>query len=465
MAESPVTSASSYPSIKPISAEHISARLERLPMTKYQWRLFAIIATAWMFDSMDLAALTFILGPISSEFDLSATSAGALASVSFGGMIIGASVAGVLGDRFGRRPVFTTSMLIWGIGSLGAGLSGDVTVLLVCRFLIGLGMGAEFPVAQAMLTEFVPAKSRGKYLGWLEGFWPIGFIISGVLALVIVPVFGWRSIFFVMAGCSLFALVIRRGVPESPRWYASAGRLDEAERTLAKIELSVEHASGRVLPPPVPVVDSSSVSGASKMPLFALFSREYRLRTIMMWLVWFCTLLGYYGITTWMGKLLFDAGMTTSKSIGFVVLMALWGIPGFLVVSVLLERIGRKPVIAGVILMSAAASYLYGGASSATELLIMGSIMQFFFFGMWSALYAYTPEVFPNRARATGCGTSSAIGRIGALVGPLIIPVVLQAYGAGIAFTVAAAFFVLGGIIVLVLGPETKNRVLEDVSG
>jgi putative MFS transporter len=464
MAELPTAPGRSDEAPTPIDSAQISARIERLPMTKHQWRLFVIIATAWMFDSMDLAALTFILGPISTEFGLSAASAGALASVSFAGMIVGASVAGVLGDRFGRRPVFTTSMLIWGLGSLGAALSWDLTFLLICRFFIGLGMGAEFPVAQAMLTEFVPAKNRGRLLGWLEGFWPIGFIVCGVLALVIVPVFGWRSIFFVMAACSLFALIIRRGLPESPRWYAAMGRIDEAEQTLTKFETSVAQASGRPLPPPNPTA-AASAGITGKLPILELFGPTYRRRTVMMWLVWFCTLLGYYGITTWMGKLLADAGMTTAKSIGFVVLMALWGVPGFLLASVLLERIGRKPVIAGFIFMSAAAAYVYGGASTTTELLVTGSIMQFFFFGMWSALYAYTPEVFPNRARATGCGTASAMGRLGALIGPLVVPLVLQAYGAEAAFATAAVFFLLGGVIVLVLGPETKNKVLEDVSG
>lgn len=464
MAELPAPPDQSDTSPTPITSAQISARLERLPMTRHQWWMFTIIATAWLFDSMDLAALTFILGPISEEFNLNPATAGALASVSFAGMIFGASFAGALGDRFGRRPVFTTSMIVWGLGSLGAALAQDVSFLIACRFVIGLGMGAEFPVAQAMLTEFVPSRSRGRLLGWLEGFWPIGFILCGVLALFIVPTFGWRSIFFVLAGCSLFALVIRRGIPESPRWCATANRMDEAESILTEFESKVERASGRPLPPVDPNVGASSSSSA-RMAVLELFSPTYRRRTVMMWLVWFCTLLGYYGITTWMGKLLADSGMTTAKSIELVVLTALWGIPGFLLASFLLERIGRKPTIAGFILMSAAAAYMYGGASTTTELLVIGSIMQFFFFGMWSALYAYTPEVFPNQARATGCGTASAMGRVGALIGPLLVPFVLQKFGAEAAFAAAALFFLLGGLIVLVLGPETRNKVLEDVSG
>src|SRR5690606_30592383 len=324
--------------------------------------------------------------------------------------------------------------------------------------------GAEFPVAQAMLSEFVPARSRGRLLGWLEGFWPVGFIVCGVLAFVVVPVFGWRTVFFIMAACSVFALVVRRGLPESVRWYAAAGQMADAEETLRRLESAVAAAGGGPLPPPDPTV-AAVAAPPGKAPIRALLDSAYRRRTAMMWSVWFCTLLGYYGITTWMGKLLADSGMTVAQSIGYVVLMALWGIPGFLVASALLERIGRKPVIAGTILASAVAAYVYGGATTTIELLVAGSVMQFFFFGMWSALYAYTPEVFPNRARATGCGTSSAMGRVGALVGPLLIPLVLQNYGAGAAFATAAVSFLLGGVIVLAFGPETKNKVLEDISG
>lgn len=446
---------------KSLTSAEVAARLERLPMTSYQWWLFVIIATAWLFDSMDLAALTFILAPISSDFNLSGTMAGALATVSFGGMIVGASFAGVLGDRFGRRPVFTTSMIVWGVGSLVAALSWDLSSLLVARLLIGLGMGAEFPVAQAMLSEFVPARNRGKFLGWLEGFWPIGFIVCGALALFMVPSIGWRSIFYVLTACSVFALIIRWRLPESPRWFVSVGRLSDAERTLRKVEAKVQRASGRPLPPVLTDIDDDAAE--SERSLRSLFSSTYRKRTVMMWLVWFCTLLGYYGITTWMGKLLADSGMSIANSIEYVVLMALWGIPGFLLASWLLDKIGRKPVISGFIFISAIAAYVYSGATSPAEVLITGSIMQFFFFGMWSALYAYTPEVFPSRARATGCGTSSAFGRAGAMIGPLILPLVMNAAGVGTAFIVVGCFFVLGGVLVLVLGPETRNKVLEEV--
>ncbi|MQA05202.1 MAG: MFS transporter [Streptosporangiales bacterium] len=444
------------------AARDLTGRLERLPLTRYQKRLFVIIATAWLFDSMDLAALTFVLAPISSEFALTAWQAGMLASGSFVGMAVGASTAGALADRFGRRPVFTTSMLCWGLASFIAAFSWDFTSLLICRFFIGFGMGAEFPVAQSLLAEFVPSKVRGRYLGYLEGFWPLGFITCGAVSLVLVPTLGWRSLYVLLGVLSLYALYLRRSIPESVRWYVVKGRHGDASRTLDEIEEKVATAYGQPLPPVEDVPASAEASG--RAPVMELLGRSYRVRTVMIWTLWFCVLLGYYGITTWQAKLLADGGMTVAKSIGFVLGTALCGIPGFLIASWLLERIGRRPTIVGFVLLSAIAAYAYGQMGTTVGLVIVGCFMQFCFFGMWSALYAYTPEIFATRFRATGCGTASTFGRIGAVVGPLIMPTVLAAWGNGAAFAVAAVFMAIGAVTVAVLGPETRNKKLEEVS-
>src|SRR3984893_5109261 len=177
---------------KAAEVANIAGPLERLPLTSYQKMIFAIIATAWFFDSMDLAALTFVLGSIRQTFQLSTAEAGLLSSMSFLGMFVGAASAGLLADRFGRARVFQVSMIFWGLGSILCGLSPTVQTLAAARVLLGFGMGMEFPVAQSMVSEMIPAGQRGRYLAILEGFWPLGFIAAGLLSFAVLSFADWH---------------------------------------------------------------------------------------------------------------------------------------------------------------------------------------------------------------------------------------------------------------------------------
>ena len=436
-------------------------------MTSYQRWLFGIIATAWFFDSMDLGMMTFMLGSIKAEFGLSPAQTGLLASSSFLGMFLGAATAGMLADKFGRKPVFQVSMIFWGVGSLMCGLSNDVDTLMLWRVVLGFGMGMEFPIGLSLVSEMVAAKSRGRYVALLEGFWPLGFIAAGITAYFCLPLIGWRGIFIAMAVPAVFVFVVRRYVPESPRWLESAGRLREAESVTAEFERRVLAASGlSALPPvaikpPEPKVDRGT--------LFAeLWRGVYAKRTIMLWALWFFALLGYYGLTSWLGALLQQAGYAETKSVLYTVLISLAGIPGFIFSAWLLEAWGRKPTCILMLVGSAIAAYFYGQAAAAhvavSQLITAGLFMQFFMFGMWSVLYAYTPELYPTRSRATGAGFASSIGRVGSLLGPYIVGVLLPVTGQAGIFTLGAASFVMAALVVALLGVETKGRSLEDVS-
>ncbi|MCY1282131.1 putative niacin/nicotinamide transporter NaiP [compost metagenome] len=445
----------------------IAARLERLPMTGYQRSLFGIIATAWFFDSMDLGLMTFVLGSIKAEFGLSAAQAGLLASSSFLGMFLGAAIAGLLADRFGRKPVFQVSMIFWGVGSLMCGLADSVTSLMIYRVLLGFGMGMEFPIGLSMVSEIVPAKSRGKYVAILEGFWPIGFIAAGALTYLLLPVIGWRGIFIALAVPAVFVFVVRRMVPESPRWLEDVGRKSEADTVMAGIEQRVERASGRPLPAVSATLGGTQAAGR-KARFMELWSGPYARRTIMLWSVWFFALLGYYGLTTWLGALLQQAGYAVTKSVLYTVYISLAGIPGFIFSAWLLEKWGRKPTCALMLIGSAVAAYAYGQAAvhkvPVEQLIAAGLCMQFFLFGMWSVLYAYTPELYPTRSRATGSGFASSIGRVGSLAGPYLVGVLLPVAGQGGVFTLGALSFAVAAAVVLLLGVETRGKALEEVS-
>lgn len=221
-----------------------AARLERLPFSGYHRTLFLIIAIAFFFDSVDLGTMTFVLGSIKTEFHLSTATAGLVASASFFGMVIGAAIAGLLADRFGRRPVFQWSMVLWGLASYLCSTAQSVEALIFYRVLLGFGMGMEFSIAQTLLSEFVPATSRGRLIALMDGFWPLGFIASGVVSYFVLPTFGWRTEFALLAIPAVFVLIVRRVVPESPRWLEHRGRHEEADKILADIEVKVMRAEG-----------------------------------------------------------------------------------------------------------------------------------------------------------------------------------------------------------------------------
>ncbi|QOZ35337.1 MFS transporter [Bradyrhizobium sp. CCBAU 53421] len=440
----------------------IAARLERLPLTSYQRWIFGIIATAWFFDSMDLAALTFVLGSIRQTFGLSTAEAGLLSSMSFLGMFVGAASAGLLADRFGRARVFQVSMIFWGLGSLCCGLSTTATALGASRLLLGFGMGMEFPVAQSMVSEIMPASNRGRYIAFLEGFWPLGFIASGLLTYFVLQAADWRWVFIMQAIPAVFVLVVRRYVPESPRWLASRGYSERAEATVRDIESRVrDRVGGKDLPP---VVRQAAAPASEVTGLRTLFSGIYAKRTTMLWTLWFFALLGFYGLTTWLGALLQAKGFPITKSVFYTILISLAGIPGFLVSAWLVESWGRKATLVMNLLCGAIACHFYGSAADQTQLIIAGLCMQFFLFGMWSALYAYTPELYPTHVRATGTGFASAVGRIGSLIGPYVIGVILPAAGQSGVFALGAGAFVVAALAVLLLGEETRGRTLESIS-
>ena len=437
----------------------IAARMDRLPLTSYQRGIFLVIATAWFFDSMDLGALTFVLGSIRAEFALSPAQAGVLSSMSFIGMFAGASTAGLLADRFGRTVVFQTSMIFWGLGSVACGLAPTM-LLWAARVLLGFGMGMEFPVAQSMVSEIMPAKNRGRYIAYLEGFWPVGFIVSGLLSLAVLSVTSWRWVFILEGLPAIWVLVVRRRVPESPRWLASWGHADRAEATMAGIERAVQARTGVALPSPAPAAAAEIVVGG----FAGLWTGIYARRTAMLWGLWFFALLGFYGLTTWLGALLQQAGFPVTKSVYYTILISLAGIPGFLAAAWLVEAWGRK------------------GTCIAT---------------CWAAPPPATSTAPPAARRSSSCSAcacSSACSACGPCSTPILQSSIRRAFApleaaspqrsggsarcsdptssasclpvAGTAgvFSLGAGAFVAAAAIVLVLGEETRGRALESIS-
>ncbi|VVE19278.1 Putative niacin/nicotinamide transporter NaiP [Pandoraea aquatica] len=451
-----------------IEVSRVSAaqRLERLPVCGYHRWLFLVISLAFFFDNIDLATMAFLLGSIKADFALTNVQAGMIGSASFVGMAIGAICSGVAADRFGRKPVFQISMLVWGAGSALCALAPGPVALGACRVLLGIGMGMELPLAQTLLSEFIPTQKRGKYLALMDGNWPLAFICAGLLSYAILAQHSWRVLFALEAAPALFLFAVRRYVPESARWLESQGRYAEADEVVANIERSVMRRLGLDTLPSISPTPVEPIAGGRGLRV--IWSANYRVRTLVVGGLWFFALLGFYGLNTWLGALQQAAGIAVTKSVLFTVYISLGGIPGFLAAAWAVERIGRKLTCVTTLAGGAIATYVFGQllqvAAAEWAIYAAGACMQFFAFGMWAVLYAYTPELFPSRARATGCGYASLCGRIGALLGPTLVGAIVTWSTSDAVFLFSATCFGIAAACVWCFGIETRGSQLETVS-
>src|SRR5439155_24803264 len=198
-----------------------------VPFSRFHWRLLILSGLGWMFDAMDVLMLSFLLTPVRAEFKLDATGVGLVASATFVGMFVGAAASGRLADRYGRRAVFTTTLVVFSAGAALSAVAPSFELLLVARVVAGIGLGGELPVASTLVSELSPRASRGRMIVLLESFWAYGTILAGIVAITVVPSFGWRWAFAIGALPALYVAYLRRALPESPRYLAEKGRPTE----------------------------------------------------------------------------------------------------------------------------------------------------------------------------------------------------------------------------------------------
>jgi putative MFS transporter len=430
-----------------------AARLDRLPFTREHGRLVVGSGMGWALDAMDVGLISFVLAQLRTEWQLSNAEASWIASIGFVGMALGASLGGLLADRVGRRQVFALTLLVFGIATGASALSWSIGALLVFRFLTGLGLGAELPVASTLVSEFAPARVRGRVVVGLEAFWALGWTLAALIGYLVVPRgdAGWRWALALGALPALYAVVVRRGLPESVRFLELRGRTAEAEAAVRRFE-----AAAGVDPTPSP-----AATPAPRTRARGLWAPGLRGRTAALWAVWFCVNFSYYGAFIWLPSLLFDSGLSLVRSFGFTLVITLAQLPGYAVAAWLIETWGRRPTLATFLVGSAAGAALFASADGETAVLLTGMVLSFFNLGAWGALYALTPEVYPTALRATGAGAAAGFGRIASILAPLSVPPLLGMGGSGLVFGIFAAFFLLGALATAWL-PERRGEALED---
>ena len=436
----------------------ISQRLDQLPLSKVHWKIVTVCGLGWLFDAMDAGIIAFVLAVLIKQWNLSADQVGAIASIGLLGMFLGALASGVLADRIGRKYLFQATLLIFSVATGLCGLAAGYASLLVLRFLVGFGLGGELPVASTLVTEFSPAKHRGRLLVILESFWAFGWAVAAILAFLIIPRFqqGWKIAFFIGFLPAFYAFYLRRNIPESPRYLETAGRHAEAKAAVQWMERQAGVESVELT--------SSTAKAEAKVRFGQLWKGKYIRRTFMLWILWFAMVYSYYGIFTWLPSLLVSTGHEVIQSFRYVLIITLAQIPGYFSAAFLVDRIGRKATLVPFLTGCSIAAYLFGRATSGWEIIFYGCLISFFNLGAWGVVYTYTPELYPTAMRGTGAGTAAAVGRIGGILAPLVVGKILAAnLGQQAVFAQFAFVVILGAIAVMLLGEETKGKSLEEI--
>ena len=392
-----------------------------------QKKLLSIAGLGWMFDAMDVGMLSFIIAALKIDWDLTPQQMGWIGSVNSIGMAIGALLFGIWADRIGRKKIFIITLLIFSIASGISALTTTLSVFLIFRFFIGLGLGGELPVASTLVSEIVPAKDRGRIIVLLESFWAFGWLLASLISYFIIPSFGWRMALIISALPAFYALYLRLKLPDSPAFSAKKTEKRTVFQNMKEV-----------------------------------WSKEYARSTFVLWVLWFTVVFSYYGMFLWLPSVMVMKGFSIIQSFEYVLIMTLAQLPGYYSAAWLIERMGRKFVLVTYLLGTAASALVFGAAESTAMLIVSGILLSFFNLGAWGALYAYSPEQYPAVIRGTGSGMAAAIGRVGGILGPLLVGSLVSAgYSIAYIFTIFCISIVIGVIAVAFFGKETRQIELS----
>jgi putative MFS transporter len=454
------------------SAGEISARIDRLPPTRAVWRAIWLLSAGMFFELYDLLFSGYIAPSLVKSGVLTATTPGLFGTTGvasfiaalFTGLFIGTIACGFLADRFGRRAIFTLSLIWYTVANVMVALQNDASGLNLWRLISGIGLGVEMVTIGAYLSEMAPAHMRGRAFAANQAIGFCSVPVISALAYFLAPhtvlgLEGWRWVVLIGAGAAAVIGLLRFALPESPRWLARHGRLDEADAILRRIEAEAEAEIGHDLPPPGP---PEPVSPAAR---FAdLWRPGVRGRVILMSVFNVFQTVGFYGFQNWVPTLLVASGVGVTKSLGYTTLIALAAPVGPLIGFGLGERVERKWVIvccAGLIL---AAGLIFGATREGAVIVAMGLLLQVAANGMSYSFHAYQQELFPTGLRARASGFVYSWSRLSVIFSSFVIAYILGRFGASGVFVFIAAAMVVVMAVIGVFGPRTSGVALERIS-
>lgn len=450
-----------------LTEETISARVERLPITSWYRRMMLIVGMAGFFDAFDALTIAFVLPVLIGMWHITPGQIGALISIGYVGQLLGAIFFSWVAEKYGRQRVLRWTIAIIGLLGITCALAWSYNSLFWFRFVQGLGLGAEVPIAATYMNELTKAEYRGRLVVLFQSVFAFGVMITALVSIWVVPHLGWQWMFVIGAFPALLALWLRRLIPESPRWLAAQGRLVEADETLSRIEAKVSKDSALpALPAQFPNISKAKASWKD------LFTGVYLKRTLTAWAMALATSIVGYGLLAWLPTIYRTVyHLPVGQALQYSFVSYFVGLFGALSGALLIDRFGRRTCYT-VSFVGAAAPLLLlawiaqgGSAPPSVETVVtLTSIGLFFISILLASLYVYLPEIYPTRMRALGSGIASSWLRIGSIVGPVIVGAILGQAGFRGVFLFFGIVGIVGALVVILFAIETNGKILEEIA-
>ncbi|MBC8635852.1 MFS transporter [Caballeronia sp. EK] len=436
------------------------ARLDRLPMSRFHWKILGLISAGACLDAFDV----YLAGGVSAAMLKSGFSTLQLnalfVSSGFLGMVIGAGLSGYLGDRFGRRSSYQFNLALFGLMSFVAAFAPNIQWLIGARFVMGIGLGAELVVAAGTLCEFIPPAYRGRWISLLGLIVNSGLVIATSVGYVVIPHLGWRWMFGIAGIGAVIVWALRHRMPESPRWLESVGRTQEAEETVSAIEAEVAARKG-----PLSDVPRTQNLQVPSVPLAALFRRGMIGRTLTAALTAVAVNVAVYGFVAWLPTFFVREGRDIVTSLGFTTLMSFGAPFGAVLGYVTADRLGRAKGLVFFSVITIVLGFVYPQMTANAAIAVVGFTLVSCIFGIVTlGLFGYVPELFPTALRLRGTGVAGVCGRVASMLTSYAAVILYAQLGLFGVLGMVAGVLILLVIAVLTLGVDANQFSLEDVS-
>jgi len=438
----------------------ISLVIDRLGVSKYTFLIYALVGLALFFDGYDYMIVAYTMPQMAKEWGLSKVQTGSLASWSVIGLLIGGLIAGIISDRIGRKKTLAFFVAFYSLLTLPIYFVHSFEAFALLRILSGIGIGACIPIAITLMSESAPTNYRGFFISSIMTFYVFGWVVAGIVAIYVVPLFGWRVCFLTGGLPALYSVIVLFKLPESPHWLLGKGREKEAIELIKSMEIAAtgeagEWPPGSLVAPPPP----------KKVGVRALFSPEYRKSTLTLWIIYFMGSVVIYGITSWLPTLLVGKGYGLVRGYSFAVLQNVFGMIGGLCTGYVADIIGRRINVIFGWVFTAVAIILLGVASSQGQVVVCGMLVGLAMNWGLSGTQPLLAEAYPTEFRNTGVAWAQSFGRIGGFISPILAGYIQQL---GVGFTGTFVFFafpaVIASLVALLFVTETKGKSIESIA-